>query len=364
MKFRVVNKLYIINEILEYGAHLIGDSDHLEIDSIIKRGGEFNIKCRLPEGKHTLTYLDKSVSICYERSNAVVGTAVSATRHEIVSIDISRNLINRFMEDARTFCKIKPKNDEAITHLYVPHYWRVLSKLPKRSLNTIYIDETVKGKIVRDIDIFLNSRDKYVNYGIPYKRNYLFEGLHGTGKTSFIYALASHFNKGVAIINFSNDLNDDGFMKAISKVPDDSFLVLEDIDSLFSDRKIHSKTMITFSGMLNILDGVARKDGQITFITTNYANRLDRALVRPGRIDFKLHFTYAKRGEIKRIFFTFFPERDELWKDFWGEIRRLKLTIACLQNFLFSSGENILERIEDIKKMAMEITENTKPLYT
>lgn len=44
---------------------------------------------------------------------------------------------------------------------------------------------------------------------------------------------------------------------------------------------------VTFSGLLNCLDGVASTEARILFMTTNYLDRLDPALVRPGRVDVK-----------------------------------------------------------------------------
>ena len=40
---------------------------------------------------------------------------------------------------------------------------------------------------------------------------------------------------------------------------------------------------VTLSGLLNALDGVASSEGRIVFMPTNYVDRLDPALIRPGR---------------------------------------------------------------------------------
>ena len=44
---------------------------------------------------------------------------------------------------------------------------------------------------------------------------------------------------------------------------------------------------LTFSGLLNAIDGVTSTEGRIVFMTTNYPERLDAALIRPGRVDFR-----------------------------------------------------------------------------
>ena len=364
MKFKIRNNRFLINEILEYGAYLQEESDFLVINSIDRINNEDRIKFHLPIGHHHLKYKTNKISIDYEKSEKIVGTATMPTHYEELTITINRELIDDFIKDAHEFCRIKPKKNEIITHIFKQSYWSVLSKLPKRNLDTIYLPEKIKKNMIDDIKNFLKREPTYLKYGIPYKRNYLFEGLHGTGKTSFIYSLASHFNMDIAVINFNMDLDDNAFMRGISKIPKKTFLILEDIDALFVERKVSVNTMVTVSGILNILDGVARKNGQITFITTNYANKLDKALVRPGRIDKKLSFTYAKKSQIKEIFNAFFPDQDQLWKDFIKRAKRLKTTIACLQSYFFSNMGLIIENYSELEEMSNEIVKNDSCLYT
>ena len=40
---------------------------------------------------------------------------------------------------------------------------------------------------------------------------------------------------------------------------------------------------VSFSGLLNALDGVAAGEERVVFMTTNFIDRLDPALIRPGR---------------------------------------------------------------------------------
>jgi chaperone BCS1 len=73
-----------------------------------------------------------------------------------------------------------------------------------------------------------------------------------------------------------------------------SIVLLEDIDAAFpsredqgdnSQQRQHSSD-VTFSGLLNVLDGVAASEERLIFMTTNHIDRLDPALIRPGRVDY------------------------------------------------------------------------------
>lgn len=64
------------------------------------------------------------------------------------------------------------------------------------------------------------------------------------------------------------------------------------------------------SGLLNALDGVSTSEGRIVFMTTNYIERLDPALIRPGRVDFKQFIGYATEHQIREIFLNFYPSDD------------------------------------------------------
>lgn len=61
--------------------------------------------------------------------------------------------------------------------------------------------------------------------------------------------------------------------------------------------------------MLNTLDGVASTEERIVFMTTNHINRLDPALIRPGRVDLKMEISWAAKSQIIRMFARFYPEK-------------------------------------------------------
>ena len=192
--------------------------------------------------------------------------------------------------------------------------------------------------------------------GIPYKLNILFHGYPGTGKTSLIEAIASEFNYQLYMLNFNLKIDDITFIKGLKDIDYKSILVLEDIDCLFEERKQNDgrKHMITFSGLLNTLDGISSKNGLVTILTTNYVTKLDKALLRPGRIDYSLEFTYASKSQIKSMFNKFFENKIESeFNEFWKKIKQCKLTMSMLQGYFlqcYYEKKNIMLGIDKFVK--------------
>jgi chaperone BCS1 len=62
------------------------------------------------------------------------------------------------------------------------------------------------------------------------------------------------------------------------------------------------KQGISLSGLLNAIDGVASHEGRVLIMTTNFPEKLDEALVRPGRVDMKVAFSLATREQICELF--------------------------------------------------------------
>lgn len=63
-----------------------------------------------------------------------------------------------------------------------------------------------------------------------------------------------------------------------------------------------SKSKISLAGLLNIIDGAASNEGRVLIMTTNYPEKLDSALIRPGRVDLQIKFTLATSEQIQEIF--------------------------------------------------------------
>lgn len=258
--------------------------------------------------------------------------------------------------------KIETDKDELV--VYVPSHdrWTVLTVVPKRTIESIYLPNKDKSEVLDVLNNFLKPETKalYHRLNITYKKTFLFEGVPGSGKTSFIRAIASSIGYNIGILNFHNKLDDTGLLELLIHIPKDTIVVLEDMDCLFQSRKANDsdKNSITLSGILNALDGVATKYGLIVIITTNYKDKLDPALVRPGRVDYIMKFDYINSEQLTEIFrkFMFEIELDVLApaeEKFISEVQKLKikLTPSLITQYLFQYVNKPKEAISKLKDM-------------
>lgn len=197
----------------------------------------------------------------------------------------------------------------------------------KRPLGSVVLDEGVKEGIVADVKDFIARQEWYAERGIPYRRGYLLFGPPGGGKSSFIHALAGELNFAIATINLSErGMADDKLAMMMQKLPARTIVLLEDADAAFVNRKQkesdgYSGSTVTFSGLLNALDGLSAGEERIAFLTTNHIDRLDPALIRPGRVDMIIRVGEATRYQAGQMFDRFYGDVD---KDGTGRERFLK----------------------------------------
>jgi len=246
-------------------------------------------------------------------------------------------------------------------------YFQYLGKRTKRDIDSIYLPKAQKDDILKDLEKFINSETKkrYHKLGINYKRIYLLEGLPGTGKTSLITGLASKFNYNISIISFVPKMTDIDLIMSLKSLrgfeEEDrkhkkTFIVFEDIDCIFKERKSNDehRNNITFSGLLNALDGITTND-IICFITTNYKHNLDSALLRPGRIDYIMRFDYATKEQIIDIFREFTSEtNNDVIQEFYdkcAKLTKIKFTTALLQQYLIKYIDKPREAIDNLNEM-------------
>ena len=220
-------------------------------------------------------------------------------------------------------------------------------------------------KLINDARTFLNSSKWYTERGIPYRRGYLLHGPPGCGKTSFTQVLAGALKLDMCMLSLSNaSLDDAKLCQNFRDAPENAIILLEDVDAVFVDRDVQKKgkgsggTGVSFSGLLNAIDGVASQEGRLFFMTTNYPEKLDSALVRPGRCDVKEELRRASRSQMQQIFVRFFPNAGvREAKKFSMKLPEFELSMAQLQGHLLKFRSSSLSAMEQVP----ELLRSSKP---
>lgn len=227
-------------------------------------------------------------------------------------------------------------------YLLIGGRWEWLGDVPRRSVATIVSDDDRVERLLVDVRRFLGAREWYATRGVPWRRGYLLHGPPGTGKSSAIRAVASELSLDIANLDVGrSDLTDDELREAMVMAPAHALIAIEDIDAVFAGRESAEKRAgVSFSGLLNAIDGVAAQEGRALFMTTNHVQRLDPALIRPGRADLHMALEPVGAAAAARLFARFFPGEEALAARFRDALGGSRVTPAALQGWLLAHAED------------------------
>lgn len=251
-------------------------------------------------------------------------------RFVLYTLSCNRGALGRLFDEARRVAY--PLGDSSIGMYNGSWSWAHLSEVPLRPIDTVILPNGLEHTILRDVEEFLARRVWYEERSIPYRRGYLLCGPPGNGKTSLIVAIASALKMHIGILSISNpDLDDARLLHLLAVAARYNIIVvIEDVDALGLERNGRKdRSMLTFSGFLNAIDGVASPSGQLIFMTTNHRRNLDAALCRPGRVDVDVEVGNATPDQISRLACRILGPRSN-----WQELREL-----VVQNLIVMSGE-------------------------
>ncbi|KAI1649430.1 BCS1 N terminal-domain-containing protein [Daldinia loculata] len=321
------------------------DEDEEDIDEVTNARKKKGLAYTPSFGSHYFWYRGRLL-LFRRTANREQNSFMLVSEREEISIScFGRNpwILKDLLLEAR---QLYLQKDERKTQIYrgtlkpgstEPTWQRCMSRA-SRPFSTVILNEKTKQNLIDDVTDYLHPATQrwYANRGIPYRRGYLLYGPPGTGKSSLSLALAGFFKMRIYIVSLSSiTANEESLASLFAELPRRCVVLLEDIDTAGlthtreenqNQSKDDSDDMVpgqlttgntntnngrlSLSGLLNILDGVASQEGRVLIMTTNHLEKLDKALIRPGRVDMIVNFGLADEGMASAIFRAIFARLD------------------------------------------------------
>jgi mitochondrial chaperone BCS1 len=326
-------------------------------ESLIVEHNRFELLLTPAPGAYLTRYRNRFMLIGLSRERRQNNDAFIGFHETIVirMLGSDRSVIETLLVEARRLAV--PDNQRRIS-IRVPRvgFWNAIDTQIPRPLESLVLSGDVANQIIADIRRFIGERQWYIEMGIPWRRSYLLYGEPGNGKTSLVKAVAGAVGLDIAALSLSgSEFNDEMLLGLVTTVPENSLLLLEDIDAVFvGRRRVDSSSSVTFTGLLNALDGVASRDGLIVFMTTNHKDQLDPALIRPGRADVHVYLGNATRLQMQRMFERFYGSLDQETKDrLQHELHDGLLSMAQVQEQLMRHRKNPHEAFEQLSALSL-----------
>lgn len=190
-------------------------------------------------------------------------------------------------------------------------WWRSVPFTHPATIETIAMDADVKTKVKADLESFLKSKQYYHRLGRAWRRSYLLYGPSGTGKSSFVAAMARFLSYDVYDVDLSKVYSDSDLKLLLLHTTNRSVILIEDFDRYVASTG-KSTSPVSISGVLNFMDGVVNSccDGRVMVFTMTTKDGIDPSLLRPGRVDVHIHFPMCDFNNFKSLASNYLGVRD------------------------------------------------------
>ncbi|XP_022859032.1 AAA-ATPase At3g50940-like [Olea europaea var. sylvestris] len=342
----------------------------------------------------------KSISLSMEKDEVVTDTYNNIELTWQFVLEVPENSKNRFQSEKRYFeLSFDKQHRETVLKEYLPFVMQKAKELREKDRNVklytrdcpysdsdddddgrnvsgvwgcVNLDHPVtfeklamnpqlKEQIIDDLDRFVRRKEYYKKVGKAWKRGYLLYGPPGTGKSSLIAAMANYLKFDIYDLELTSLYSNAELKRTLLSTANRSIIVIEDIDcnAPMLNRDVEpepSDDKLTLSGLLNFMDGLWSNcgDERIIIFTTNHKEKIDPALLRPGRMDMHIHMSYCTPAGFDVLALNYLANHDHprLFPEIKDLIQEVQVTPAEIAEHLMrnENAEPALEGVVDLLK--------------